>query len=90
MKKMISITSKIGVFMYLLFLNCIAWAQDKAVEINEPALENWFQRNWVWVAVAAVVLLALIFSGGRRIIRTTTTYRKDDGTVTKTKIVEDK
>ena len=75
--------------MYLLFLNCTAWAQDKAIEINEPVVENWFQRNWVWVALGAIVLLALIFSGGRRIIRTTTTYRKDDGTVTKTTIVED-
>jgi len=75
--------------MYLLFLNCKALAQDKAIEINEPLAENWFQRNWVWVVMGAIVLLVLLFSGSRSVTRTTTTYRKDDGAMTKTTVVED-
>ena len=69
---------------FALFLfNGLAMAQDK-IEIEPEEVENWFQRNQLWVYIGAGVLLLLIIiasSGGSRRTskKTTTVVRDKDG-----------
>ncbi|RYY58401.1 MAG: hypothetical protein EOO05_16560 [Chitinophagaceae bacterium] len=57
--------------------SAVAFAQDKIV-IDKSEAESWLMRNWIWVALGALVLLILLFSGSRARRRTTTTVTKDD------------
>ena len=56
----------------------VVFAQDKIV-IDKQEAESWLSRNWIWVAVGALVLIILLFSGSSRARRrSTTTVVKDD------------
>ncbi|MET0634884.1 MAG: hypothetical protein ABWZ25_02585 [Chitinophagaceae bacterium] len=67
-----------GLTAGLLLLNLVLFAQDKIV-IDKSEAESWFMRNWIWVALGALILLILLFSGSSRIRkRSTTTVVKDD------------
>lgn len=61
----------------LLLVNAILFAQDKIV-IDKSEAESWFMRNWIWVALGALVLLILLFSGSSSRRKRTTTVVKDD------------
>ncbi|MCG2612877.1 hypothetical protein LZZ85_01250 [Terrimonas sp. NA20] len=65
--------------LLLFAIQTFLFAQEKAIEVNEAQIGNWFERNWKWV-VGGVVLVILIglFSGGGSRRRTTTVVRKDD------------
>jgi len=64
--------------LFLLALNLFAFAQDK-IEIDKQEVGNWFQRNWIWVAAGAVVLVLIIALSGRsKTQRKITTVTKDD------------
>ncbi len=78
-------TIKLGVRVIftglLLFaIQTFLFAQDKAIEVNEAVVGNWFERNWKWVVGGVLLVLVIaLFSGSsssRR--RTTTVVRKDD------------
>ncbi|RYG41988.1 MAG: hypothetical protein EOO01_23960 [Chitinophagaceae bacterium] len=66
--------------LLLLAIQTFLFAQDKAIEVNEAQIGNWFERNWKWVVGGVVLLLLIVlFSGGSSSKRkTTTVVRKDD------------
>ena len=64
----------------LLAIQTFLFAQDKAIEVNEAEIGNWFERNWKWIVGGVVLLLVIVlFSGSSSSRRkTTTVVRKDD------------
>jgi hypothetical protein len=51
---------------------------QETVEINSQDIGSWFERNWMWVAGAALLLLLIVlFSGRSKKTRKTTTVVKD-------------
>lgn len=65
--------------LLLFAIQTFLFAQDKAIEVNEAQIGNWFERNWKWVVGGVVLLLIIVFAGGRSARRkTTTVVRKDD------------
>ena len=63
-------------FLLTPFMTLIA-QQD--VKVNGREVGSWFERNWMWVAGGALVLLIIAFAGrgGNAKKRTTTTVLKD-------------
>ncbi len=84
MKHTIALQFKYLILSSVLFLfSAVAIAQDKIV-IEPEKVENWFQRNQLWVYIGAGVLLLLIIiasssSSSRKIKKTTTVIRDKDG-----------
>ena len=82
----LSTTTQIKYFLLtsaLFLINGIAMAQDKIV-IEPEKVENWFQKNQLWVYIGAGVLLLLIIiassgSSRRKSKKTTTVVRDKDG-----------
>lgn len=67
--------------LLLCFYQAVAWAQDtEAAKIDPGEVGNWFSRNWMWVAIGAVVLILLIamMSGGSKTKKKTTIVREED------------
>ena len=65
--------------LLLLAIQTFIFAQEKAIEVNEAEIGNWFERNWKWVVGGVVLVLVIaMFSGGGSRRRTTTVVRKDD------------
>lgn len=78
-KRIVSKGFRFIVAVTLLFLlpTIALWSQT--VEINSEEVGSWFERNWMWVAGAGILLLILAFAGrGSSRKRTTTTIIKDD------------
>ncbi len=84
MKHTLALQFKYLILSFVLFLfSAVAIAQDKIV-IEPEKVENWFQRNQLWVYIGAGVLLLLIIiasssSSSRKIKKTTTVIRDKDG-----------
>lgn len=79
-KRIVSKSFRFIVAVTLLFLlpTIALWSQQ-SVEINSEEVGSWFERNWMWVAGAGILLLILAFAGrGSSRKRTTTTVIKDD------------
>jgi len=71
----------VGILSFML-TSMIVRAQDKIV-IDKQEIKTWFEQNWMWVAVGAVVLVLLIALLSRRTTsrhgsRKTTTVIKDE------------
>lgn len=65
--------------LLLFAIQTLLYAQDKAIEVNEAQIGNWFERNWKWVVGGVVLLLVIIlFSSSSSRRKTTTVVRKDD------------
>ncbi|MET0462208.1 MAG: hypothetical protein ABW007_03610 [Chitinophagaceae bacterium] len=65
--------------LLLFAIQTFLFAQEKAIEVNEAEIGNWFERNWKWVVGGVVLVLVIaLFSGGGSRRRTTTVVRKDD------------
>lgn len=63
----------------LLAIQTFLFAQDKAIEVNETEIGNWFERNWKWVLGGVILLILIVlFSGSSSRRKTTTVVRKDD------------
>ena len=59
------------------FLGGGVYAQE-TVEINGQDVGSWFERNWMWVTGAVLLLLLIVLVSGRsRKTRKTTTVVKD-------------
>ena len=77
----------------LFLFNGLAMAQDKIV-IEPEQVENWFQKNQLWVYIGAGVLLLLIIiastgSSRRKSKKTTTVVRDKDGFTEKVTTTEE-
>jgi hypothetical protein len=72
-----AIVKTLALTVSLLCVNAVLFAQDKIV-IDKSEAESWFMRNWIWVALGALVLLILLFSGSSSRRKRTTTVVKDD------------
>lgn len=66
--------------LLLFAIQTFLFAQDKAIEVDEAQIGNWFERNWKWVVGGVVLLLVIILFGSSSSSRrkTTTVVRKDD------------
>jgi hypothetical protein len=65
--------------LLLFAIQSFLFAQEKAIEVNEAKIGNWFEQNWKWIVGGVVlVLIIALFSGGGSRRRTTTVVRKDD------------
>lgn len=59
-------------FLTLFFVQSIAWAQEKGVDVDidvNKGGEQWYARPWVWIVGGAIFLLllvALLRGGGKR------------------------
>ena len=68
-----------GVMILLLVAPFMTLIAQQEVKINGRDVGSWFERNWMWVAGAALILLIIAFAGrGNNRKRTTTTVVKDD------------
>ena len=68
-----------GVMILLLITPFVTLIAQQEVKINGRDVGSWFERNWMWVAGAAVILLVIAFAGrGNNRKKTTTTVVKDD------------
>ena len=73
-----------------------AQAQDK-VKLNTEQVESWFEKNWIWVAGAVLLLIIIaLFSSrknatGRKVNqrKTTTVIKDPDGNVKSITTTED-
>jgi hypothetical protein len=65
------------IFLLTPFMTLLA-QQD--VKVNGHDVGSWFERNWMWVAGGALVLLIIAFAGrgGSTKKKITTTVLKDD------------
>ena len=82
-----------GVMVLLLIAPFMTLIAQQEVKINGRDVGSWFERNWMWVAGAAVILLIIAFAGrSNNRKRTTTTVIKDDAgnvkSVTTTEVKE--
>jgi len=65
-------------FMFLTFLQVVAFAQDKVVTTTKHTeTYTWYAEPWVWVVggIVLILLLVAIFSGKNKTIVTNTTTR---------------
>jgi hypothetical protein len=68
-----------GVMVLLLIAPFMTLIAQQEVKIDGKDVGSWFERNWMWVAGAALILLIIAFaSRGNNRKRTTTTVVKDD------------
>jgi len=69
-----------GVMILLLVAPFMTLIAQQEVKINGRDVGSWFERNWMWVAGAAVILLIIAFAGrgNNNRKKTTTTVVKDD------------
>lgn len=59
-------------------LGSLSLFAQESVEINSQEIGSWFERNWMWVAGAVLLLLLIaLFSGRSKRTRKTTTVVKD-------------
>lgn len=73
-----------------------AQAQDK-IDVDTEKVESWFEKNWIWVAAAVVLLIiiALFSSRGSKTTpkinqrKTTTVIKDPDGNVKSVTTTED-
>lgn len=70
----------IGFFIFMLTAMAVQ-AQDK-IEIDTEGVGSWFERNWMWVAGVALLVLFIVLlgrnrKGSRHDSRRTTTVIKD-------------
>lgn len=68
-------------FLILMLTAIAVQAQDK-IEIDTEEVSSWIERNWMWVAGVALLLLFIVLlgrsrSGSRHDSRRTTTVIKD-------------
>ena len=69
----ISATNRFIMFIALMFMNVVAFAQEKSLDVNVDVNKgggsaNWYANPWVWIAGAAVFILLLValVRGGSR------------------------
>jgi hypothetical protein len=67
-----------GVMILLLIAPFITLIAQSDVKIDGRDVGSWFERNWMWVAGAALILLIIAVSGRGGSKRKTTTIIKDD------------
>lgn len=67
-----------GTMILFLILPFVTLIAQSDVKINSTEVGSWFQRNWMWVAAGALILLIIAFSGRGSSKRKTTTIVKDD------------
>lgn len=68
-----------GVVVLLLITPFMTLVAQQEVKLNGRDVGSWFERNWMWVAGAIVILLVIAFAGrGNNRKKTTTTVVKDD------------
>jgi hypothetical protein len=68
-----------GVLILLLVTPFMTLIAQQDVKINGADVGSWFDRNWMWVAGAVLILLIIAFAGrGSRKRKTVTTVMKDD------------
>jgi len=73
-RKFITVISSMLIFT---LISSGLFAQE-TVEINGQDVGSWFERNWMWVTGAVLLLLLIaLFSGRSRKTRKTTTVVKD-------------
>lgn len=62
LKTISTVWKSFTVFLLLSFVQVIAFAQDKKVEvdINTNKGGNWYAQPWVWIVGGAVFLLLLV------------------------------
>lgn len=82
--------------VFFTLLAITARAQDK-VNLDTEKVESWFEKNWIWVAgaVLLLIIIALFSSRGARTARkvnqrkTTTVIKDPDGNVKSITTTED-
>ena len=68
-----------GVLILLLVAPFMTLIAQQDVKINGRDVGSWFDRNWMWVGGAVLILLILAFAGrGNKKRKTITTVMKDD------------
>ncbi|MEO5647976.1 MAG: hypothetical protein ABIQ56_06415 [Chitinophagaceae bacterium] len=70
-KKMSATIRSVVAFLMLFFVQSIAWAQDKKVDVDiavDKGDGEWYARPWVWIVGGAVFLLLLValLRGGKK------------------------
>ena len=69
--------ANLSLFLMFTLVSLSLFAQE-TVEINSQDIGSWFERNWMWVAGAVLLLLLIaLFSGRSKKTRKTTTVVKD-------------
>jgi hypothetical protein len=81
--------------LFFSFLALTAQAQDK-VNLDTEKVESWFEKNWIWVAgaVLLIIIIALFSSRGRTTRKvnqrkTTTVIKDPEGNVKSITTTED-
>jgi hypothetical protein len=81
-----------GVMLLLLLAPFLTLVAQSDVKIDGKDVGSWFERNWMWVGGAALILLVIAISGRGGSKRKTTTIVKDDAgrvkSVTTTEVKE--
>ena len=68
----ISATNRFIMFIALMFMNVMAFAQERSldvnVDVNKGGSAGWYANPWVWIVGAAVFILLLValVRGGSR------------------------
>ena len=90
-----STARKASMFLLLMVTQSYVFAQDK-ITIDAEGVKSWFERNWMWVAgaVVLILLLALLGSGRKknRVVnqrKTTTVIKDPEGNVKSVTTTED-
>jgi hypothetical protein len=82
--------------LFFTLLGLAAQAQDK-VNLDTEKVESWFEKNWIWVAGAALLLIIIALfsrrgsSTGRKVNqrKTTTVIKDPEGNVKSITTTED-
>jgi len=81
-----------GTMILFLILPFVTLIAQSDVKIDGRDVGSWFERNWMWVAGGALILLIISLSGRGGNKRKTTTIVKDDSghvkSVTTTEVKE--
>jgi hypothetical protein len=67
-----------GVMILLLVAPFLTLIAQSDVKIDGKDVGSWFERNWMWVAGGALILLIIAVSGRGSSKRKTTTIVKDE------------
>ena len=85
----------LNVFLFTI-IAVVAQAQDK-ITVDTEQVESWFEKNWIWVAGAVLLLIIIaLFSSRRNAVnrkvnqrKTTTVIKDPDGNVKSITTTED-